>query len=172
MTPGLSYREVIQPTEQELRELAGLLVDIVADGASVGFLPPLAWEEAYAYWASVTGEQVVVWVAANENGIVGTVQLHLAERPNGRHRAEIAKLMVHPSAQRQGIGRTLMLLAQARALAENRSLLVLDTRAEDPSNRLYQAMGYQEGGRIPHYAMSADGSLHDTVIYYKLIGSQ
>ncbi|MBU8714245.1 MULTISPECIES: GNAT family N-acetyltransferase [Brevibacillus] len=170
MTPGLSYREVTQPSEAELRELARLLVDVVADGASIGFLPPLTEEEAYKYWTLVPREQVVVWVAEKETGIVGTIQLQLSDRPNGLHRAEIVKLMVHPSAQRQGIGRTLMLLAEARAMAENRSLLVLDTRAGDPSNQLYQAMGYKEAGRIPQYAKSADGELHDTVIYYKQIG--
>lgn len=77
--------------------------------------------------------------------------------------------MVHPTAQRQGIGRGLMLLAEARALAENRSLLVLDTRADDPSNQLYQSMGYQEAGRIPGFARAADGSLHDTVLYFKTL---
>ncbi|KZE47158.1 GCN5 family acetyltransferase [Brevibacillus parabrevis] len=170
MTPGLSYREVIQPSEEELRELARLLVDVVVDGASIGFLPPLTKEEAYKYWTLVPREQVVVWVAEKETGIVGTIQLQLSDRPNGLHRAEIVKLMVHPLAQRQGIGRTLMLLAEARAMAEHRSLLVLDTRAGDPSNQLYQAMGYKEAGRIPQYAKSADGELHDTVIYYKQIG--
>ncbi|MFS0553333.1 N-acetyltransferase family protein [Brevibacillus sp. 179-C9.3 HS] len=169
MKVALCYQEKSEFSEEEMRQLSQLLVDVVEDGASIGFLPPLQLEEAHAYWSAVPNEHVKIWVAVQEDVIVGTIQLHLVSRPNGLHRAEIAKLMVHPTAQRQGIGRGLMLLAEARALAENRSLLVLDTRAGDLSNQLYQSMGYQEAGRIPEFARSADGSLHDTVLYYKTI---
>ncbi|MFF2529881.1 GNAT family N-acetyltransferase [Brevibacillus sp. DP1.3A] len=169
MKSALCYREGIEFSEEELRQLSQLLVDVVEDGASLGFLPPMQLEEARVYWTSVPNEHVKIWVAVQEDVIVGAIQLHLVSRPNGLHRAEIAKLMVHPRAQRQGIGRGLMLLAEARALAENRSLLVLDTRAGDPSNQLYQSMGYQEAGRIPGFARAADGSLHDTVLYFKTL---
>jgi ribosomal protein S18 acetylase RimI-like enzyme len=60
-----------------------------------------------------------------------------------------------------------MSLAEEKAKSEGRSLLVLDTRAGDPSNVLYRSLGYAEAGRIPHYARSADGSLHDTIFFYK-----
>jgi ribosomal protein S18 acetylase RimI-like enzyme len=86
---------------------------------------------------------------------------------NGSHRAEIAKLMVHPEARRQGLGRLLMETAEARARVEQRSLLVLDTRLGDPSNQLYLSMEYIEAGRIPAYARSANGELSATVYYYK-----
>ena len=58
---------------------------------------------------------------------VGTVQLLLAMPDNGRHRAEVVKLMVHPQARRQGIARLLMQEVQALAARHRRSLLVLDT---------------------------------------------
>lgn len=48
-----------------------------------------------------------------------------------------------------------------------RTLLVLDTRAGDPSNALSRALGYHEAGRIPRYARAADGRLEATVYYYK-----
>ncbi|MEX0633164.1 GNAT family N-acetyltransferase [Serratia ureilytica] len=57
---------------------------------------------------------------------VGTVQLLLAMPDNGRHRAEVAKLMVHPQARRQGVAQ-LMQEVQALAARHRRSLLVLDT---------------------------------------------
>lgn len=155
----------LQPTDQE--QLAQLLIDVVADGASVGFLPPVEWADAQAYWQEVLTEGVLLWVARWQGEIVGSVQLHLCLKPNGSHRAEIAKLMVHPSARRKGIGQQLMQLAETRAVAEGRSLLVLDTRAGDPSNVLYRGLGYIEAGRIPQFARSADGHLHDTVLYYK-----
>jgi ribosomal protein S18 acetylase RimI-like enzyme len=77
--------------------------------------------------------------------------------------------MVLPSAQRQGLGRALMLRLESEARARGRSLLVLDTREGDPSNALYRELGYQEAGRIPAYARSASGQLDATVIYYKLL---
>jgi len=168
MGPELLYREVTNLTEDDLVQLSQLLVEVVEKGASIGFLPPVPLEEAKAYWAGVLHEHVKMWVVTCDGVMMGTIQLHLVSRPNGLHRAEIAKLMVHPSGWRQGIGRALMLMAEARARAENRSLLVLDTRAGDPSNLLYTSMGYQVAGRIPQYVKSADGSMDETVIYYKI----
>jgi len=169
------------PTEalriDELRAVEGsdadglrrLLIDVVADGASIGFLPPLSEAEAERYWSGVGGEDVAVWVARQGGDVVGTVQLHLCMKPNGMHRAEIAKLMVSPRARRRGVARRLMEAAEARARAEGRSLLVLDTREGDPSNALYSSLGYVPAGRIPGFARSANGALDATILYYKLL---
>lgn len=102
--------------------------------------------------------------------IVGSVQLHLSTKANGTHRAEIAKLMTHSNYRRNGIARSLMQKAEDRAKQEDRSLIVLDTREGDPSNLLYTSMGYIQAGRIPSYAISANGELHATIFYYKVIG--
>jgi hypothetical protein len=59
---------------------------------------------------------------------------------------------------------------EARARERGRSTLVLDTREGEPSERLYQSLGWIRSGVIPQYARSADGSLHSTVVYYKLLG--
>lgn len=75
--------------------------------------------------------------------------------------------MVHPERRRQGIARMLMETAEACAASEGKTLLVLDTRGGDPSNLLYQSLGFAEAGRIPDYARSASGELHETVFYYK-----
>ncbi|WP_058303647.1 GNAT family N-acetyltransferase [Gorillibacterium timonense] len=149
------------------KSLSELLIDVVGDGASIGFLPPLAREEAAAYWKGVLQKGVRLWIAKKNNRVIGTVQLHLALKENGRHRAEVAKLMVHPIGRGEGTGRKLMQTIEKAALEEERSLLVLDTRAGDPSNALYRSLGYLEAGRIPHYARSANGMLHDTIFYYK-----
>lgn len=147
--------------------LSRLLIDVVADGASIGFLPPLAYQEAAAYWNSVLEAGVVLWIAEKDGVPVGTVQLHLAQKANATHRAEIAKLMVHPSGRRLGIARQLMKVAEEEALRQDRTLLVLDTRVGDPSNGLYESIGFVEAGVIPGYAQSADGQLHATRYYYK-----
>ena len=147
---------------------------MVDGGASVGFVPPIAAKDATAYWESVAaalkGGGRRLWIArADGAGIVGTVQLGLASQANGRHRAEVIKLMVLGSARRQGIGRLLMEAAEAEARTLGRATLVLDTRQGDPSEALYRGMGWQPGGTIPRYARSADGTLHTTAFYYKLL---
>ena len=154
--------------------LVALLEDVVGGGASVGFVPPLGADEAPAYWASVAaaleGGGRRLWIARADGGsIVGAVQLDLAGQANGRHRAEVIKLMVLASARRQGIGRLLMEAAEAEARRLGRTTLVLDTRLGDPSEALYRGMGWQPAGTIPRYARSADGTLHTTAFYYKLL---
>ncbi|MHA6531267.1 GNAT family N-acetyltransferase [Paenibacillus sp. BAC0078] len=149
------------------RQLNRLLIDVVEDGASVGFLPPLAVEDASDYWQGVLGPGVLLWVAFEGETIVGTVQLHYVTKPNGAHRAEIAKLMVHPKHRRKGIAGMLMDTAEQTAAANGRTLLVLDTREGDPSNLLYQSRGFEKAGTIPEYAISHDGNKTGTVFYYK-----
>lgn len=112
---------------------------------------------------------MILYVAKINNELAGSIQLHLVTKPNGIHRAEICKLMTHPNFRRNGIGRLLMQKAEERAKQEDRSLLVLDTREGDPSNRLYKSLDYQEVGKIPEYAISPNGNLDATVIYYKIL---
>ena len=50
--------------------------------------------------------------------IVGTVQLDLAVPPNQRHRAEVVKILVHPTARRRGIARALMVALEPVARSE------------------------------------------------------
>jgi len=156
---------------EHVHELSELLIEVVEDGASLGFLPPLDRSAAGAYWESLIMPDVLTFIAEKSNKIVGSVQLHLCTKPNGSHRAEIAKLMTHPRYRRMGIGRSLMQQVEVCAKREGRSLLVLDTRDGDPSNGLYASLAYIQAGSIPCYAQSASGELHATNIYYKSIGN-
>lgn len=158
-----------QLTSSELTQLADLLVATVADGASVGYLPPLPWAKAVAYWQKVIKPHTVLLLAETDGRISGTAQLALESRPNGIHRAEVSKLMVAPAFRRRGIGRALMQAIETEARDRRRTLLILDTRADDPSNELYRALEYIVAGRIPAYALSAAGVLEDTVLYYKTL---
>lgn len=158
--------------------LVALLRNVVDDGGSVGFLPPLSAEEAGEYWegvaAAVEGGSRLLWMArdAGAASIVGTVQLDLEKRANGDHRAEVIKLMVQTSGRRRGVGRALMLAAQEAARHRGRNTLVLDTRQGDPSEALYRSLGWTFAGAIPQYARSANGALHATAIYYLLLGER
>ena len=151
--------------------LIELLQDAVESGASVGFLPPLSSAEADDYWNQVERDlnagACVLLVAREGKRVEGTVQVGLALKANGTHRAEVQRLLVHREARRQGIGRALMLEVEAEVVRLGRTLLVLDTRKGDPSEALYHSIGYLEAGAIPSYARSADGSLHTTVFFYK-----
>lgn len=161
--------ETITNIERDEQALNDLLIRTVDSGGSVGFLPPISEHEASEYWGNVIKDEVILLRAKIDNQLVGTVQLHLCTKQNGKHRAEIAKLMTHPDYQRMGIGRTLMMEAEKIARQHDRSLLVLDTREGDVSNILYQSIGYIEGGRIPKYALSLTGELDATIFYYKMI---
>ena len=163
----VDIRQVTELQPTEIEELGEILIGVVEAGASVGFLPPLARGEAAHYWSEVAQPGIDLFVAEVAGRIVGTAQLHRALRPNALHRAEVAKVLVHPAFQRRGIGRALMIAIESAARADGRTLLVLDTREGDPSNELYRSLGYVEAGRIPGYARSADCQLHATVLYYK-----
>lgn len=156
--------------EEQCIELSNLLIRVVEEGASVGYLPPLQLSKAKDYWVNVLNPDVLLFVAKINEDIVGSIQLHLCNKQNGGHRAEIAKLMTHPDYRRKGIGLSLMNKAEERAKKENRSLLVLDTREGDPSNQLYKMLNYSVAGHIPRYAISSDGHYHTTVFYYKVFG--
>ena len=160
--------------ERELRALVGLLKDAVDSGASVGYLPPLAQSEGEGYWRGVVedvrrGSCVLLGAREADGTLVGTAQLLLATRPNGSHRAEVAKVIVHTKARRRGIGRALMLALEARARALGRTTLVLDTRRGDPSEELYTSVGYTLAGVIPRYAQSANGALDPSAFYYRVL---
>ncbi len=169
MIDEIALLEIKSMEPSILEPLSELLISVVEDGASIGFLPPLKKDDALRYWQEAIQPGVKVWIAIKNDKIVGTVQLHLAMKPNASHRAEVAKLMVHPGYRRNGIAKLLMQTIEDTARTEGRSLLVLDTRSGDPSNHLYKSLGYIEAGRIPNYAKSSNGSLDDTIFYYKEI---
>jgi acetyltransferase len=151
-----------------------VLTDSVDGGASVGFLPPLDAGEADRYWQGVEAAlergSRRLWVArAGDGAVIGTVQLDLETRPNGRHRAEVIKLMVLGLHRQRGVGRGLMQAAEEHARQLGRTTLVLDTREGDPSERLYRSLGWVQAGVIPRYARSAGGALDASVFYFKLL---
>ena len=162
----------------ELTALSALLRDCVEGGASIGFVWPMAEGEAESFWRScvspITDGTRVLLVARNDSGaIVGTGQLDLATRANGRHRAEVMKMMVHPSARKKGVGRAIMIALEDAALELGRTTLILDTvDGNQAAERLYQSQGWTKIGGIPNYATNIDGVPEKNAIYYKLLGAE
>ena len=157
----------------ELDMLAEVLRAIVYDGAGVSFIVPFSMDDSRAFWREKVLPAVVarsrrVLVAREGDRIVGTVQLDLATMPNQQHRAEVAKLLVHPDARRRGIARALMLALEETARAEKRTLLTLDTWTGSHAEALYKSLGYMVVGVIPRFARgSITDALEPATIMYK-----
>ncbi len=152
-------------------DLAMILSDSVAGGASVGFRLPFTPEDAATWWQSIERDvvagQVIVVVARLGKRLVGTAQLRLAQQPNARHRAEVAKVLVHRSARRQAIASALMREIEQIAVAEGRTLLVLDTLSGSEAERLFERLGWDRAAEIPGYAALPTGELRPTTIFYR-----
>jgi GNAT superfamily N-acetyltransferase len=152
--------------------LSQVLIDCVEGGASVSFMQPMTAEKANAFWQSVAqgvarGERALLVAQDAQGRILGTVQLVLALPENQPHRADVAKMLVHRRARRQGIAQRLMEAADAVARDEARTLLVLDTVTGGDAERLYRRAGWQRAGDIPNYALMPDGEPCSTTYYYK-----
>ena len=158
--------------QARLPELAGLLVDAVAGGASVNFLAGLTPAAAEAFWRSqlpglAHGERHLLVALDADGALLGTVVLTLAAQPNAPHRAEIGKMLVHRRARRQGIGRRLLAAAEALAGRLDRTLLLLDTEAGSAGERLYRACGWVAVGVVPDHALRPDGTPAATTMFYR-----
>ncbi|MDM8358993.1 GNAT family N-acetyltransferase [Pandoraea communis] len=158
--------------------LADVLIDCVEGGASVSFMLPLTRERAAAFWRKVAdgvalGERALLVArrrtpgAAGDGEIVGTVQLILDLPENQPHRADVAKMLVHRSARRQGVAQQLMAAIDDVARDEGRDVLVLDTVTGGNAERLYQRSGWQRAGDVPKFALMPDGAFCATTFYYK-----
>jgi GNAT superfamily N-acetyltransferase len=166
----LEVRALRAVTEPELQALCDVLVDCVEGGASVSFMLPMTRDKALAFWRKVAdgvarGERLLL-VAADAQGIVGTVQVIVDQPENQPHRADVAKMLVHRRARRQGAGAALMRAAEDAARAAGKTLLVLDT-ADDTAARLYARLGWQAAGVIPRYALMPAGGDCATTYFYR-----
>ncbi|MGF1861489.1 N-acetyltransferase family protein [Photobacterium profundum] len=153
------------------KSLIELLTDGVEKGASIGFIAPLGEREALEYWQAVNldiqNSSRKLFVAITEERVVGAVQLSITHKPNGLHRGEIEKLIVHSEFRGQGISKQLMLSMESTAKQIGRHLLVLDTRLGDIASNLYRKLDYIEAGQIPNFAKSSSGEFEATVYFYK-----
>jgi len=172
-TPTWSLRRLHTVDAAQIGELAGLLIDCVEGGASVSFMLPLPLDRAVAFWRRVAqgvaaGERALL-VAEDAQGLCGTVQLVLEQPDNQPHRADLAKMLVHRRARRQGLGAALMRAAEATARECGKTLLVLDAVTGGDAERLYARLGWTKVGVIPGYALYPDGRPCDTTVFWKAI---
>jgi ribosomal protein S18 acetylase RimI-like enzyme len=155
--------------------LSEILIEVVANGGSVSFMHPLNRETARAFWdkalAAADREERIILGAWDGDILIGTVTLLLDCPPNQPHRAEIAKLMTRLSYRGRGVAMALMQAAENSAANRSRTLLTLDTAAEDGASGLYEKLGFVLAGVIPDYALKPHGGLTATMIYWKRMGA-
>lgn len=140
------------------------------DGASVGFILPFTTTEARAFWqdrvfGAVRAGGTALYGAVSGGRLLGTVQLGLALPPNQPHRADVAKLLVHPDGRRQGLARALMQRLETDARAMGKRLLVLDTRSGDPASQLYLSLDFRLAGEIPGYCRNPATEVFEATTY-------
>ena len=174
MPESMSIRILQTIGARELDGLCDVLVDCVEGGASVSFMLPMTRAKAEAFWRSAAaalarGERLVLAAEDAAGTIVGTVQVILDLPENQPHRGDVAKMLVHRRARRQGVGAALLAAAEHAARAAGRTLLVLDTVSGGAAERLYARSGWQRCGEIPEYALWPDGRPCPTTVYYKFL---
>lgn len=91
--------------------LANLLHACVLGGASVNFVLPFTLEQASEFWDTmaedVANEKSFIFLADSslesdgEEEVCGCVVMKPAWQPNGQHRADVNKMLVHQSYRRQ-----------------------------------------------------------------------
>jgi ribosomal protein S18 acetylase RimI-like enzyme len=159
---------------RHLDAIAEILHACVHDGANVGFVMPFDLNQARTFWVQkiapgVMANMRVVLAAKVDDQVAGTVQLNLDTPPNQPHRADVSKLLVHPSYRMLGVGRALMEQIESYGVKAGRRLLTLDT-ATDIAEKLYISLGYERAGHIPGYAREPnEDRFVGTTIMYKVL---
>jgi GNAT superfamily N-acetyltransferase len=167
---GFVVRRARPLTDADISGLADVLKNCVDDGASVSFMQPFSRARAVEFFTDVAhgvanGDRALL-IAEDPTGVIGTVQLVLAQPDNQPHRADVSKMLVHTRARNRGVGAALMQAAEAMARNLGRTLLVLDT-ASASAERLYERAGWIRVGVVPGFALLPHGGLCDTVFYYR-----
>jgi GNAT superfamily N-acetyltransferase len=95
------------------------------------------------------------------------VQLIFDLPENQPHRADLAKMLVHRRARRQGLGERLLQAAEDTARQCGKTLLVLDAVTDGDAARMYARHGWQRVGDIPEYALFPNGGFCSTTVFYR-----
>lgn len=151
--------------------LSAILIDCVAEGTGVVFLPPLTPDTARDFWRETArgvaaGRNLLLagWV---RGVLAGTVTLVFASAQTQVHRADVTALLVVPGAGGTDLAGRLLSSVQVEARRAGRSLLLLEARASDPAERLCRSGGWGEVGMIPGHSLRPDGTFEDAYVFWK-----
>jgi GNAT superfamily N-acetyltransferase len=167
--------KALRSSPETCGKLCEILIEVVANGGSLGFMHPVEEATAQAFWdhalAAADRDERIVLGAWDGEILAGTVTLLLSLPPNQPHRAEIAKMMTRLSHRNRGVATALVRAAEGVAVKRGRTLLVLDTAEEEGAAGFYEKLGFTLSGTIPDYALKPHGGLTGTKIYWKRIGA-
>lgn len=92
--------------------------------------------------------------------LVGMIGLERQAQQKLRHTAELNSMMVHPRYTGQGIGVRLVesAIAQARQAISLEQIVVRVSMSSESAVRLYERVGFQRCGVLPHAIKLVDGS--------------
>ncbi|MCS0614773.1 GNAT family N-acetyltransferase [Massilia kyonggiensis] len=120
--------------------LRGQLADLLMDALD------LERRQALCYWQdvrmAVAAGTCRLLAASHDGTLIGTVQLDLCQRADGRRRADVQALTVHSRARRRGIGGVLLRAAEAEACALGRDALRLAAEPGSGAEALVHDLGY------------------------------
>jgi len=154
-----------------LPELTELFADTVNSGSPLGFLAPITQATARDYWMSLIRElesgSRLLLIARSENGVIGSGQLALSQRPNSPHLAVVEKLFVARTSRGQGVGKSLMQALHEAARERGRTLITLNTRHGEAPEVFYKSLGYKEVGVIPGWTIDRSGKRYDHAELYR-----
>jgi len=153
------------------QELAHLLNDAIAQGAALGFPHEVAQQEAEDFFhdlrPAMSTNQLLLWIARDEHGLVGTVQLDLTPAATSQQEGTVSTLLVHAKARRQGVGKLLMRELEKTAFNLRKGVLSLDIEAGTPAEAFYRAQGYSCSGKRPTQYTSSSSHPDREMVYYK-----
>jgi len=156
--------------QSHLDALAQLLLDAHASGMALCLAAPLSRDGARAAYNTAAerltpGERLLL-AAFDGDELVGAVQLDRAEAGNGRHRAEVRRLVVRADRRGAGVGRALMEAIVEAARGLGLRLLWLSTHEGTDADRIYGRLGWSRAGVIPDYAELPTGELAANAFYF------
>jgi len=71
----------------------------------------------------------------------------------------------------RGYAMALLRRAEDEAIRRGKTLLMLDTAADEGAAGLYEKAGFVRGGEIPDYALKPHGGLTGTLFYWKRLAA-
>ena len=152
--------------------LVQLLAEVIEDGGSMGFFADVTTTELNKFWAYEfskvrSGVNVLVCAMDPEDICVAAGILTFETKANGRHRADVRKLMTHPQYRHMGIASQILTRLETIASERGVHLLSLRTKEGSAASVLYSHMGWTLMGSVPNYAAGPDRSPHSVSFYYK-----
>ena len=140
----LKIRPATDPDHDAIWEI---FREVIAAGETYPLEANTPREEALAYWFQ---RDAHVYVAENENGVVGAYTLHANQSGGGAHVAN-AGFIVERSQRRQGVGRGMAehCLAEARRLGFRALQFNFVISTNESAVRLWQEVGMKIIGTLP-----------------------